>query len=476
MKPFVIRWRNFRAFADTQDMEIRPLTILIGPNNSGKTSILAPLLLMKQTLLSNDEEPGLVTRGQFINAGSYRDLIHGHDVERELSFAISFRRQREETDLGPLGQYPPARYAFTFTAEPDPNLINLQGYEVFDPHGRQFLERHRSASGQYSLEFPYSAQGRKDSRKDQGGSPVDDAVRDAIKHAIPEHFLFTDFSAMAAAIEALGQQEQQEQDGHPKPNELTLQLSRFSTRYMRVVNQVSGDVNRLFDSIYYIGPLRERPQRIYEISGELPPEVGTRGEYAPEVLYRRRSDVMLATTNDWLRRFDFSGNIEVASPFDGIFALAVRRADGAVVNFADVGFGLSQVLPLIVQSIYAPSDSIIIAEQPEIHLNPKLQTTLADLFCDAVAQGKGIIVETHSEHLLLRLRVLIAQRVISAEDVALYYVEREGVECQVRRIPVESNGHIDADTWPAGFFEDSLREALSLALTQSQTESLTRVG
>jgi len=134
------------------------------------------------------------------------------------------------------------------------------------------------------------------------------------------------------------------------------------------------------------------------------------------------------------------------------------------------------VLPLIVQSIYAPSDSIIIAEQPEIHLNPKLQTTLADLFCDAVAQGKGIIVETHSEHLLLRLRVLIAQRVISAEDVALYYVEREGVECQVRRIPVESNGHIDADTWPAGFFEDSLREALSLALTQSQTESLTRVG
>lgn len=82
--PLAVRWRNFRCFEDTGLLEIRPLTLLIGPNNGGKSSFLDPVLLLKQTLESNDRHAGLVTQGRLVNVGTYEDLITNHEIERDL--------------------------------------------------------------------------------------------------------------------------------------------------------------------------------------------------------------------------------------------------------------------------------------------------------------------------------------------------------------------------------------------------------
>ena len=150
--------------------------------------------------------------------------------------------------------------------------------------------------------------------------------------------------------------------------------------------------------------------------------------------------------------------------------LSSIRTKGLSVNFADTGFGLSQVLPLIVQGLYDPADGLIIAEQPEIHLNPKLQGKLADLFVYMANSGKGVIVETHSEHLLLRLRRLIAEKKINTENVAIYFIEKEDDISTAKMIPIKDNGHIDPNLWPKGFFEDSLHEAFQLATIQSRSK------
>jgi predicted ATPase len=143
------------------------------------------------------------------------------------------------------------------------------------------------------------------------------------------------------------------------------------------------------------------------------------------------------------------------------------RADKT--NFADSGFGASQVLPLIVQGLTAEPQSLIIAEQPEIHLNPRLQCVLASLFGAIIQRGCRLLVETHSEHLLLAIRLLIASRKLDASKVALYFVEKAGDgSSMVRQVPIDTIGGISSESWPKGFFEDSLQQSLALAEAQAR--------
>ncbi|MBW8723232.1 MAG: DUF3696 domain-containing protein, partial [Polaromonas sp.] len=112
--------------------------------------------------------------------------------------------------------------------------------------------------------------------------------------------------------------------------------------------------------------------------------------------------------------------------------------------------------------------SITIAEQPEIHLNPRLQCILADLFVQMATSGHRIVVETHSEHLIVSLRKLIAEQKISPDQVGLYFVERTATASTIREIPISKNGNIEREAWPKGFFDEALREALALATAQAK--------
>jgi predicted ATP-dependent endonuclease of OLD family len=229
-------------------------------------------------------------------------------------------------------------------------------------------------------------------------------------------------------------------------------------------------VEQLLTRISYIGPLREYPRRFYEISGEMPEDVGIRGEFAPEIIYRRnKTELIQQEVSKWLKKFNIGHEIQCESSNGSSFSLYLKRTcDSPSVNIADTGFGSSQILPLIVQGLFAEKDHLIIAEQPEIHLNPKLQVTLADLFCEIAKSGRGVMIETHSEHLVLRIRRLVAENVISANDVAVYYVEKKTDRSTIREVPIQKNGHIDSEDWPQGFFEDSLKETLGLVSSQAK--------
>ncbi len=135
-------------------------------------------------------------------------------------------------------------------------------------------------------------------------------------------------------------------------------------------------------------------------------------------------------------------------------------------NFADAGFGVSQIFPIIVAGLSAKKGSYLIFEQPEIHLNPRLQSILAQLFAYFVSEGINLIVETHSEHFLLRLRQIIASGQLKSDKVNLYYVEKEEERSLIRKIFIKENGHIDSADWPKGFFDETLRGALELAGAQ----------
>lgn len=456
--PLQLRWKNFRSFKDTGWFDILPLTIVLGANNSGKTNLIRPLLLLKQTLDSGDEDVALKITGPLTDVGVYRNVVHRGANNQAFEFGIRFHTPEQPKEkLRPVGHYPPGEVLLEFGAGRDPLEVTLRRFEVFDGYGRSCLSRKRNDSGSYSL----STKIRMNLR-----------LARAFKSATPSHFMFSSFGIFRRMIQ---EEQRAHRKGSKKPGRgkpLKLQLSGKGSDLFSFVTSAETHLSAILSSISYIGPLREYPKRFYESTEEIPETVGVRGEHAPHILYLTKDTKLVSKTNKWLKSFGLARRVTWDSFHEDLFALKVTDLNRvSTVDYSDSGFGLSQLLPLIVEGFHSRQQGILFLEQPEIHLNPRLQCQLANLFAAVATAKKKVIVETHSEHLVLRVRTLIAERKLRPEEVALYYVEKSGNSSSLRRIPITQDGHIKPDQWPVGFFEESLGEALRLArIPTSQRE------
>ncbi len=413
--------------------------------------------MLKQTQESAEYSLMLRTQGGLFNAGSFENLVFAHDVGRQVAFSIRFPSPAETpTELEPVGAYPPRELHLSFQKGAE-GKAELSRFALHDVHGREMVVRVRQSDGHYSLQV---------SNPPPAGSLFEKVVREVP----PFHFMFTSQHFWQARFSEEQERPKKEPSDAAEAPPVTFEKGELD--YTSALGFASEQIQSLLDQLSYIGPLRERPRRLYEVSGQTPRDVGSRGQSAPEILFRHRAAALIGDVNRWMQAFDFGFTLDCRELVEGAFDLRVRRTpDSPWVNLADTGFGLSQVLPLIVQSYYSAANGLIVAEQPEIHLNPRLQSVLADLFADVTKRKVSVLVETHSEHLVLRVRRLVAEGTIQAKDVALYYVERDGDRSAVRPIPISTNGHIEPTNWPRGFFDDSLREALALSSAQNRPKN-----
>jgi predicted ATPase len=229
----------------------------------------------------------------------------------------------------------------------------------------------------------------------------------------------------------------------------------------------------LFARLFYLGPLREYPKRQYAWSGAQPADMGRRGEKVVDALLAsreagvrisrgkgRRRQTVEERVAEWLQTLGLIESFEVRPITKGgrLFQVWVRRhAKAPEVLITDVGFGVSQILPVITLCYYAPEGSTLILEQPEIHLHPSVQAGLADVFIDAMKTRKiQIVLESHSEHLLRRLQRRIAEEEIEADDTALYFCSTEKGESRLTKLELDLYGTIE--NWPEDFFGDDYEE------------------
>ena len=464
--PFRIRWKNFRGFRDTGDIEFKPLTILIGPNNSGKSSLIQPLLLMRQTLLSPPSSQPLVLRGDLVRAGDFKDLVTCGNTNLDISFSVDFHfHGQPQSKRGPVGSIPPGGVTCIFSWDSRQMEMVLSKYVVVDTYNRILYQRNRTQDGSYDLS---SVRGFFKQEDLSGRNSTDLKMRRKIRAAAPEHFLFLGEQLFTDILT-----ETIEDDSYPPPP-MTVAKVR---NYVAISEfAVSGLRDLLCLNISYLGPLRESPRRVYETSGQPPNDVGINGNRTPELILNQfnRPISGSSTLTKWLKHFDLPPVIKAQRLNDltSAFSLIATTDDhGTEVNFADLGFGVSQLLPLIVQCLITSEGHSLITEQPEIHLNPKLQAGLADLFVDVVQRKGSVIVETHSEHLLTRIRRLVAEGKISSGEVAIYYIEHDSDGSRVREVPMTKIGHVDANDWPEGFFDQGYREASGLAKAQRALKS-----
>jgi predicted ATPase len=213
--------------------------------------------------------------------------------------------------------------------------------------------------------------------------------------------------------------------------------------------------------LFPLGPFRRPPERWYIFTGTSPQDVGYRGELLPDLLFRNPS--LIDEANNWLERLNVGYRLKVeqigprVKDLFEVRLVDTRRKDAVEVGLSDVGYGISQILPFIVQSL-SSSNNIITIEQPEVHIHPRLQADLGDLLAEAIKKHNNqFVVETHSEHLVLRLQRLIRDRLIKPSDVAIIFVSRCEFGAKAERLRLDENGDF-VDDWPGGFFPERLRE------------------
>ena len=225
----------------------------------------------------------------------------------------------------------------------------------------------------------------------------------------------------------------------------------------------------------HLGPVRDDPRRSYEVLGAERNFSGIRGEFTPNILHR--SPKVMKVVNDYFKAFDIPYKLDVKSTSDvpetgqNVYIELYDRNTKTSVNITDVGFGISCILPIIVEGVASPEGSIICVEQPELHLHPRLQAKLADLIIEtALKDGKQWIVETHSELIARRIQTRIAEgievggSVFSPSDVSALYVDPDpnGSGSKITEMRIKDTGEWAEESWPDGFFDEGYREVMDV--------------
>jgi energy-coupling factor transporter ATP-binding protein EcfA2 len=420
-----LRLINFKAWQDTDDIYLKPVTMLLGTNSSGKSTLIQSLLLLKQTVQSPDRSIHLNLGGDEINDlfnfGDFENLLRqGTLAPRQFSIQLSFK-------AGASARVSAGGFSCSYVQNSSGGVA-IQELDVST--GDRRFRAIRREKGAYSMMVDEESQPREKGR-----------------HLSPERSV----SLPAQAITMLGQ------DGP-------------------LLEDLSLAIRRELENIVYLGPLRRKPERDYVWNKSKPGEVGSDGHRAIDVLLASAlmkgedQNRIIEGVSKWLVRMKVADKLEVKQLGRSTrYELVVHR-DGVEANLRDVGIGISQVLPVLTIAYFAPSGSTIILEEPEIHLHPLAQSVLAELFVE-VSKERNVqfIVETHSEHLFRRMQTLIAKQQVTPEDAAMYFVERDGKAA--RMLPLELDDFGRVKKWPEGFFGDVLgetREQTALAIQRAK--------
>ena len=432
---------NFKSWKAVRDMRLAPFTGLFGTNSSGKTSLLQLLLLLKQTVESPDRAQvlNLGDERSLVALGTFRDVVYRHEQTSILHWSFSWCLPRE------LKVSDPERKGVTLFSG---NEMRFEATVKENGSGRVIVD-----------EFAYIFAGQKFMLKRK--SENEEKYRLSPSPRSPSGFGFKRMQDRAwelpPPIKCYG---------FPDQVKAYFQNAGFLADFALAFED-------LFSRVYYLGPLRDYPKREYTWAGAQPADMGQRGEKVVDALLvsRQRGEKISRgqgrkgfTAEEyvawWLRELglihEFS--VEPITKDSNLYRVWVQKVPNtARVLITDVGFGVSQILPVLVLCYYVPRGSIIILEQPEIHLHPSVQAGLADVFIDAIqTRNIQILLESHSEHLLRRLQRRVAEEKISNEDAAFYFCDIVGGTSELKPLDLDIFGNIT--NWPRNFFGDDFGE------------------
>ena len=407
--------QGFKSIAQEGTIEIRPLTILAGANSSGKSSIMQPLLLMKQTLEAGYDPGSLLLNGpnarftsvdQFISRPQRDGCTFSVAIEtpRGVRHKITFAVARDQT----------IQVQEMITAVTDKRTLHLTPGQ-----GTKDLER------SLAMFFPGK-------RGTQYQTP------DGFRLAVIQDRCF-----LSIAFQLIDDTD----DYIPVPPGYSL----FPLPYMIPLLELRR--------LIHLPGHRGNPERVYDKTATAPLLTGTFDKYVATIVadWQKTADPRLKRLETMLADLGLTREISARRVNDAQIELLVGRlpelnSEGAdLVSIADVGFGVSQVLPVLVALLVAQKDQLVYIEQPELHLHPKAQYRLARILAATAKRGGRLVVETHSALLLLQLRTLMAKGYLDPDLVKLHWFLRhpEDGMASIHSADLDENGAFG--DWPEDF-------------------------
>ncbi len=462
-----IRLQNFKGFKDTK-LELKPLTVILGPNSAGKSSFGQALVALSKSHLRDKNKPLnlMFDKNSSVEFGGYSDLVHAGCDGQFIKIELRIGAYTLKLGFG--------------AGKPGIKIKELDLTEV---------EIAKDAQNLHILPF--------DTASTSG------ATTNVIKTNLPENSydgyrettLMTRMTEINWALRSKNEVEQYKVlfDGLNIHGFYRLTGTEVDLKEIKIPFQDSAD---LLEKVHYLRPDRAAPLRKYEtMLSSAGPEIDDFGDGAvwyvqeygeilhvdtflfphptsnaneaqkslSEVVQRKRETKRLReAVSDWLDHLGLAVSFETKI-VDGGRAIKVlvtppgQKGSRALI---DVGFGVSQVLPILVKGLCVKENGLFVVEQPEAQLHPKPQAELADFFCSMVKCGRNVLVETHSEALFHRLRILADMDDDLSQKIAIYFIDEPSadtdgiIRCsQPRDISLKPG---DEFKWPTGFLYDGV--------------------
>lgn len=400
--------KGFKSLVEEQTIEICPLTLLAGANSSGKSSALQPLLLLKQTLDATYDPGSLLLDGPHVRFTSVEQLLSRIDEpESAGEFSVSLTDSERGQVTSVFRQSGKALDLVSMIVKMD----SLRGEKV-------------------ELNLSMSSDDLRDALAPGWGSLAGDQF---VLSLLRNRCFF----------------------------EVVMSPIGGGSRLASFSFTPEGLFPELIGACIHVPGLRGNPERAYKTTAVTRKFPGTFENYVASIIvsWQQSRDVRLDLLGRSLEALGLSWTVQ-AQPINAVeIELQVGRLPGKghrrkddLVNIADVGFGVSQVLPVLVALLTAKPGQLVHIEQPELHLHPRAQQALASILAEAADRGARVVVETHSSILLLALQTLVAEGKLSPDKVKLHWFQRDS-----RGATKVTSGELDTlgayGDWPEDFGE-----------------------
>ena len=444
--PGELTLQDVRCFQGEQRGTLRPITLLVGENSTGKTTFLGCYRVLHRLLPEWDFERMLDFNEEPFAMGSFRDIVRsGRRLASrtdEFKLGLSF----EPPDRDSL----PYRVLVSFSEEGSQPVVSSL-YVCFE--GGSYVGLRRSGPRNTIFETP--------DQEVPSGLPfgsawirlgmifeTDEVPLDLVIDRVDgEERLFAGLRPVYDYLEGVRQ-----------TNARGVRSRRKRSSRLPPIGIYGGQPPRMIP----VAPLRSKPKRTYDpVRDSTSPD----GEHVPMLMMRldRTDKPYWASLHDELVRFGresgLFSNIKVkrhGRQMSDPFQLQVKVRTGPHANIMDVGYGISQSLPILVDLMHE-EQSVFLLQQPEVHLHPRGQAALASLFIESCKKrGNRFLVETHSDYIVDRVRILVRKGVLEASDVSVLYFEPKGNAVTIHNMTLDQDGNLEDA--PEGYRDFFLKE------------------
>lgn len=446
---------NFKCFQSQTEIEFGKLTLLTGANSSGKSSIIYSIL---GAIQSGEFPFQFSTNGKYVNMGDFNEIVFNHNNKDVIRISFSFENGIQQIDTywteNPQNKLPilskikvianyfelsaekkEKKYIvdFTYNPEKDPQ------YDFFsaDKHTEIVRKLIDALDDIENNELQKKQNGEKSENIwNELGKPVK-----LEKIEIPE----SSFDSVAAAN-----------------NIETFQLQRAFESVVKLFNSYEANIN-------FISSFRLHPDRGYLESSKSNLKVSNEGKgYLDQIIaWETKDSEKFISLVKILKDLNLLYEIKSQRTEGGKYDILIKTKKNGVYNsLYDVGFGVSQFLPIIVADLQLKNSSTLFIAQPEIHLHPSIQSAFGDYLIRQIkTNAKNYVVETHSEYLLNRIRLGIVKGDIEEQDVKIYFAENQSEEATIHKIKFTKTGEIL--NAPSHFFETYMMDVMEIAINAS---------